>query len=123
MATDTPMIRDGSATTASADLSSKQFYAVALSGSRTVNLASTGGKIYGILQNKPTSGQAADVCIFGITKALAGSGGWTAGNSLKVDASGSLIATSSGDANVVAVAVETASAGDIATIKVIPTAG
>lgn len=123
MSTDSPMIRDGSNVTASANLSAKQFYAVALSGSGTVDLASTGGKAYGILQNKPTSGQAADVCIFGVCKALAGSGGWTAGNSLKVDASGSLIATSSGDANVVAVAIETASVGDIARVKVIPTAG
>lgn len=98
MATEGPMLHDGSQTTAGADLSAKQFFAVKLSTStdRTVALASTGGEvIYGILQNKPTSGQAADVCIFGLTKCFAGAA-VTRGDLLTTDTSGRAITATSG---------------------------
>lgn len=67
---------------------SGQFLAVTLStagtstGTRTVQIASTlaganfgaaGNQFYGILQNKPRGGEAADVGIFGISKMVAGS--------------------------------------------------
>lgn len=55
--------------TASADLSAKQYYAVKISGSRTVTVcAATTDIPIGILQNAPTSGQAAEVCVIGHTK-------------------------------------------------------
>lgn len=93
MATQGPMIDDGSQTVAGFDArnstftgstlagpnGSGQFLAVLLStsSSRTVVVCSTAGStinqfIYGILQNKPQLGIAADVCIFGVTKAVAG---------------------------------------------------
>lgn len=118
MATDSPMIRDGSTFTASADLSAKQFYAVSISGSRTVNLAAVNTGMRGILQNKPTSGQAADIAIEGVCKALAG-GTITAGNKLQVGALSSLIVNSTGDATTVAVANESAVAGDIFSISIV----
>src|SRR6185437_13679647 len=81
-ATEGPLVRDGAQTTAFADLSgatsglsgfqsSGQFLAVKICGSRQVQVASGGGDaIYGILQNKPAAGQAADVGIMGVSKAV-----------------------------------------------------
>src|SRR3954471_8367514 len=91
MATEGPLIHDGSQTTAAADLSSSQFLAVKITAARSVNLASTGGEVaYGILQNKPTSGQAADVGILGISKAVGGAA-FSAGAQLMTNTSGQLI--------------------------------
>lgn len=53
-----------------------------------------GQEIYGILQNKPGIGQAADVMIFGISKVICGAT-LQAGNDLMVDSSGYLIAYAS----------------------------
>mgnify|MGYP001499069346 CR=1 FL=1 len=93
MATESPLIHDGAQTilgfgalnnstwlgsTAMAGPSgSGQFLAVRLSttAARTVLLASTattGVPMYGVLQNKGSTGLVADVGIFGITKAVAG---------------------------------------------------
>lgn len=66
--------------TASADLSSKQYHFVKMSGSNTVDVTSAiTDKTIGVLQNTPSSGQAAEVVIFGITKVVA-DGNLTAGN-------------------------------------------
>jgi hypothetical protein len=129
MATEAVQIRDGSNTVAAANYSngqslagpsgSGQFLAVALSASadRTSVLASTQGQqVYGILQNKPTAGAAADVCLFGITKAVAG-GTITRGSQLMVNASGQLITWTAGSAySQVAVALESAVSGQIVTV-------
>lgn len=123
MATECPFISDGAQTTAAADLSAKQFYAVKLTAARSVNLASSGGEnIYGILQNKPKSGDSADAAIFGVCKAAAGAA-FAAGAKLMTDSTGRLIAQTSTNA-IVAVALEAATAAaQIVTVKVIPTAG
>ena len=120
MATEGPLFHDGSQTTAAADLSSSQFYAVKITAARQVNLASTGGEaIYGILQNKPLSGQAADVGIFGISKAVAGAA-FSAGAALMTDTSGRLI-TQTGSTHRIAVAIEAATAaGQLITVAVVP---
>lgn len=113
MATESPLIHDGSqtvsgfdarnstlsGTTRSGPNGSGQFLAVQLSTttSRTVNLTTVAGmKIYGILQNKPSTGIAADVGIFGVSKAVAG-GTINPGQEVAVSstAAGSLIAYSS----------------------------
>lgn len=120
--TDTPMIRDGSQTVAAVDLSACQFQAVKITDDNAVNVASAGNLIYGILQNKPQEGQAADVAIFGLCLAICGAGGWTPGAKLKVGASGTLVVNSTGDTTV-AVALATQVEGDQATVKIIPTAG
>lgn len=55
--------------TASADLSAKQYYFVKISGLNTVTVCSAVTDVpIGVLQNTPTSGQAAEVCIIGISK-------------------------------------------------------
>lgn len=123
MATESPLINDGNNTTAAADLSTKQFYAVKLTAARAVNLASANtDSIYGILQNKPKSGEAADVGIFGISKAVAGAA-ISAGAALMSDTAGKLITQTSTNPKV-AIALEAAGAADqIITVKIIPVAG
>ena len=54
---------------AGADLSTKQYYAVELNSSGEVVVAGA-GEFFGVLQNKPTSGQAATVRLRGRTKWL-----------------------------------------------------
>ena len=55
--------------TASADLSSKQFYFVKMSGEKTVTVCSGAtDKPIGVLQNNPVSGAEAQVCCIGVTK-------------------------------------------------------
>jgi hypothetical protein len=99
MATESPLLHDGAqcvlstgndarrssitGSTLAGPNGSGQFLCVALSTltDRTVNFASsasTGGvtglnRAYGVLQNTPGPGQAADVGIFGISKVVAGS--------------------------------------------------
>lgn len=54
---------------AAADLSAKQFYFVKLTAAGQVNVCSAAtDKPIGVLQNDPTSGQAAEVMAIGITK-------------------------------------------------------
>tara|TARA_B100000131_G_scaffold261181_1_gene257252 strand:- start:5509 stop:5898 length:390 start_codon:yes stop_codon:yes gene_type:complete len=57
---------------AAADLSSKQYHFVKLASATTVNVCSaTTDRAIGILQNDPESGEAAEICIFGISKVVA----------------------------------------------------
>lgn len=78
---------------------SAQFLAVRLSTSleRTVGLTTAdGAPVHGILQNKPSSGIAADVTVFGMTKAVAGSTAIGAGMDLMASSSGAMIPFSAG---------------------------
>lgn len=110
---------------ANADLSAKQFYAVKLadaSGVAQVALASSAGEgIFGILQNKPTSGLPADVCVLGVTKAVAGAA-ITSGAQVMTNASGKIITAATAGSAVVGFALETA-AGDGSIITICLTAG
>ncbi|HZT90291.1 MAG TPA: capsid cement protein [Stellaceae bacterium] len=120
MATEGPFLADGAQTTAAADLSSNQFYAVKLTGARQVNLASAGGEdIYGVLQNKPTSGQVADVALYGICKAVAGAA-FSAGAQLMTDTSGRLIAATSTNHRVASALEAATQAGQIVTVFLRP---
>lgn len=126
MATESPLLHDGSQTTAAADLSAaaNQYLAVKLTGSRVVNLASTGGEnIYGILQNLPALADAADVGIFGVSKARIGAAGCAAGDSLMTEAATAKLVTKTSTNVVVAVALEAGVSGDIISVKIIPTPG
>ncbi len=99
MATQDPQLHDGGNVTASADLSAKQYFAVKITGSRVVGLPTAATDfVYGILQNKPKSGAACDVALFGITKAVAG-GSVTAGHLMGVASGGAVVefVTSSGN--------------------------
>lgn len=118
MATESPLLHDGgqcvmnfdarrssiTGTTLPGPNGSGQYLAVGLSTTvdRLVTLPSTGGstgiRCYGILQNAPSTGMAADVGIFGISKAVSGSTAINAGSDLCLSstAQGVLIPYSSG---------------------------
>jgi hypothetical protein len=118
MATEGPFLNDGSQVTAAADLSAKQFYAVKLTGSRQVNLvAASTDTIYGILQNKPKSGDAAEVVFAGICKAQASNASITAGDLLMVNSSGQVLTRTSGN-TIVGQCIETGAANQIVTMIV-----
>jgi hypothetical protein len=112
---------------AAADLSAKQFYAVKVNSSGQAALAAAGEFAIGILQNKPTAGQAATIVTVGpVSKAVAG-GSITAGALVAADANGKLVAatlarTNTQDhsttdpligSNVVGVALEGAATNDV----------
>jgi hypothetical protein len=123
LATESPLLHDGAQTTAAADLSSSQFYAVKITAARQTNLASAGGEyIYGIVQNKPTLGQAVDVGFIGVSKAAAGAA-FSAGVALMTDTTGRLIAAT-GTNHRVATSIEAATAaGQLITVALGPNSG
>ncbi len=141
MATESPMIHDGSQNTLSTandfrnstltgstlagPNGSGQFLAVVQSTTvdRTLQLysstGSTGLPIYGICQNKPRAGDAVDVGIFGVMKYVAGAT-IVRGQQLMASATagGTLIPYStanSGNVQSVGVALESAVVGQVAT--------
>lgn len=105
--------------TASADLSAKQYYFVKMSGANTVDVTSAiTDKTIGVLQNTPSSGQAAEVCVFGITKVVA-DGNLTAGNLIGTSSDGQADAITAGTDTTVYVvgqALESAAAGNTTTM-------
>jgi len=127
MATEGPLIHDGSQTVADASLTgaaAQQFLAVKATGSRTTGLAAAGGEaITGILQNTPSLGQAVDIGILGITKAQIGTGGVTADDQLMVEVTTSKLVTKTSTNVVVGIAIETAAAGTIGTVRLVAPAG
>lgn len=100
--------------TAPSDYSGNQFLAVdaATTGGQMVLQTTAGGRIIGILQDKPTSGQPGQIQVSGVSKAICGSAGATAGDSLMVDTAGKLTTATTGK-RIVAVALATAVSGDI----------
>lgn len=131
MATEGPLIHDGAQCTAAANYynpssaldgpnGSGQFLFVYVSAARVVTVqTSSGGAVYGILQNTPASGQAADVGIMGISKVVAGAA-ITAGANLMCDTAGRAVAQTSTNI-IAAVALEAATAANqIITVAIIP---
>lgn len=116
MATEGMTMRDGHCL-AGADLSALQFTAVKLSAvaDKTVLAASDNLNIYGILQNKPTSGDTADVVMRGVCKAKFG-GTIAAGDSLDV-VGGVLVTHAAG--KIVAVALEAGAINEIHEVNVL----
>lgn len=58
--------------TASADLRTKQYHFVKVSGNNTVTVCAAATDIpVGVLQNAPNSGEAAEVAVLGVTKVVA----------------------------------------------------
>lgn len=117
MATEGPFLNDGAQMTASADLSAKQFFAVKFSGSRTVNVPSASTDlVYGILQNKPKSGEVADVVFEGICKMQAANAGITTGTKIMSDTAGKMVTFVGSAGNTcVGIALETVSANQVFT--------
>lgn len=101
---------------AGADLSAKQFTFVVMNTTdRTVVSAGNAAAADGILINKPTSGQAATVVVFGRERVLVGTGGLTAGANVGVDADAAAVAAATADI-IVGKCVDGAAAGGYATI-------
>lgn len=109
--------------TAAADLSSKQYHFVKLASATTVNVCSAiTDKPIGILQNTPTSGQAAEICIFGISKVVA-DGTLAAGNLIGTSSDSQADAIAAGTDTTVYVmgqAIEAAAAGETVTMFLNP---
>ena len=123
MAFDAAQIKVGQCT-ASADLSAKQYHFVKMSGNNTVTVcAAITDRPIGVLQNTPTSGQAAEVCLFGITKVVA-DGTLAAGGLVGTSADGQADAIAAGTdttVTVVGMALNAASAGDTVEMFLNPT--
>ena len=108
---------------AGADLSAAQFLGVDVdttaAQSKVVKQTTAGGRVIGILQDKPTSGQAALVQISGVSKAVCGSAGATAGDDVMVDTSGQFTTATTGKRKV-GVALATAVSGDVFPVLLMP---
>lgn len=85
---------------AGADLRNSQFRAVAINASGLLVLATNGGPVVGILQNKPNLNEPATVRISGISKVVA-SGAFAAGVDLASDAVGKAKVAVAGRTNTV----------------------
>ena len=101
---------------AAADLSGKQYHLMRLSGAGLCNVAShaagAAGTLFGVLQNKPTSGHAATLAYEGESKVVAG-GNISANAYITTNGSGRATAASSGNM-VAGIALEAAAAdGDV----------
>lgn len=94
---------------AGVDLSAHQYRAVRPS-TTTVIAGTAGARCMGILQNEPTLGQAADVCVVGSSRAISGAA-YLVGALLASNAVGKLVTAVAGDA-VIAYALEAATAAD-----------
>ena len=117
MATETP----GFVTTliAGEDLSAVQYFPVSQEADGEIAVTANDARSDGFLQNTPSAqGQAATVMQSGITKAVVGTGGVTAGVAVKaIAATGVTDVTSAGDW-VVGVALDTGVVGVIVRVRI-----
>lgn len=100
---------------AGADLSSSQHYLVKVSAANTVALAGAGELCIGVVDNKPTSGQAVEI-LCGVVVPVVTGAAVAAGAEVASDASGKAVTATTGD-RVFGVAL-TASAADGEEIRV-----
>jgi len=109
--------------TAASDLSAKQYYFVKLASATTVDVCTAiTDKPIGVLQNTPTAGQSAEICIFGITKVSA-DGNLTAGNLIGTSSDSQADAITAGTDTTVYVmgqAIEAGAAGQTVTMFLNP---
>ena len=122
MATEGPLLHDGSQNTAAVTLT--QFYACKLLAgtSREVTPITVGGeRIYGIVQNKPLTGQAADVGFMGISKAVA-KAVISSGHTLAVATNGTLksCSASTSTQHIIGYAIESAVTNQVFTMMIMP---
>jgi hypothetical protein len=98
---------------AGADLSASQYRGLVASGANTI-VAGAGVRVIGALQNKPTSGQAAEIQTYGITFAELG-GTVTAGADVSMDSAGRFV-VSSGSAAILGSCLVGGAVGDIGSV-------
>lgn len=102
------------------DLSAAQYKAVVVNTSGQAAAAGADAVIAGILQNDPAAaGRGCTVRNFGSSKFVAGTGGVTAGDTLRSEAGGALVTASTGE-NRGALALETVAAGGIGECLLLP---
>lgn len=93
------------------DLSGSQYLCITVNGtSGNADVAGAGAKCIGVLQNEPSTGQAASVRVMGITKAISGAA-VTVGDAVASDAAGKVV-TQATTAVTVGVALEAAGGAD-----------
>jgi len=112
---------------AGSDLSTKQYYFVALNGSTQLAVAGANVSVLGVLQDKPAAaGRGGQVRIFGITKVIAG-GTITVNDKVASDASGKAVKATAASVSAgtpeplagsytVGIALASASAGDYVSV-------
>lgn len=108
---------------ASVDLSAKQFHAVKVGAAdHEATISGDGDLSLGILQNDPIAGEAAEIEMDGISKAVIGAS-VSRGDKLAANAAGKLITAASAK-HVVAIALEAGGAdGEKISVKVIGSSG
>lgn len=107
---------------AAADLSAKQFYCVEITAADTVNVCNGATDVVvGLLQNKPLSGEAAEVAgePGSIAKGICG-GAITIGQWVGTDANGQLVAKTTDKDFVLGQALETGAANRIIAVLIRP---
>jgi hypothetical protein len=72
---------------AAADLRTHQYKFVDVDATGRAALGANGGRVVGVVQNKPNTGESAELCHSGISKVIAGAA-VTAGDELQSDATG-----------------------------------
>lgn len=108
---------------AGADLSAKQYYFVKIDSStgKAVVCAAATDRPVGVLQNNPTSGQAAEIVVVGLTK-VSSDAGLTIGNLIGTSGDGQADAKTPGTDTteyvVGTVVTSTSNAAEIATVMV-----
>lgn len=102
---------------AAADLSAAQYCFVGVDNAGKVALPTATGQVcVGVLQNKPTAGQVAEVMVTGVTFLKADGTGLTAGDKIEaVTTTGVAQVAAGAGTNIQGVALETAAAGAIFT--------
>lgn len=90
------------------NLTAKQYHAVRVTAAFTVQDTNAAGMAcLGVLQNKPNTGEVAEVMQSGITKAVAGAA-ITVGAEVMAGADGRIITAATAGSNVIGIALETA---------------
>lgn len=102
---------------ANADLSAKQYFAVAINSNGRVALAGDGALITGILYNKPDAqDKEAAVAISGRVKTEFGAT-VAAGDEVAVDSAGKIVPSATGD-HTIGVAIEGGASGEIGSVLI-----
>lgn len=100
---------------ADADLTGKQYYAVAINSSGNAAVAGAAAVTPYILGNKPNTGEAAEVMYSGVVPMIAG-GTVAIGDSIKTDSSGKGVAASATD-SAIGKALSAAASGELFNIS------
>lgn len=109
---------------AGADLRALQFTFVKVNSSGQIVAATTsGGKVLGVLQNKPNTGEMTEVMVDGVSKVVAGAA-VTAGVNIMSDGAGKGILAATAGSTMTGLALESAGAsGDIISCYISPCVG